>query len=377
MPGEWNALWRRKGRTALTVGGMGCGVLALVLMASLSEHFNLLSSHFRRTYGGRVYVCEKLSFWAGGGILDEDRADEVARQPGVEHVIPLLVAPLDSRGVVVVGLPFVLLGVPARRAKRLWRDPVLAQGRNLVASDEGSRHAVIGSDIAYALRVGAGGRIRAAGGWWTVVGVVARTDSMEDRQMLVSLRSAQRALEREGLLTCLVVTPRPPLRADALADSLKHTVKRLEVIAPSRLRADIDSSLALWQALILACGLLGAVTGALCIIITMAVAVTERSTEIGLKKAIGASAAQIAFDFLGEALLLGLLGWGLGFAGAMVTVKFWNIEFRREGLSLFTVTSRVVWGSATSAVVLAVAAGTVPALYAARLDPIVAMRRRF
>lgn len=376
LPLEWNVLWRKKSRALLTVGGFACGVFALMLMGALSEHFRMLAAHFRDTFEGRVYICEKLSFWAGGGIIDEDKADEVRKVPGVSDVIPAIIGRLQSHRMVVVGLPLVLVGVPPQQSRTLWRGVSLAEGRWLETGDEETMNALLGSDVAYAFNAQPGGRIHALDRDWNVVGILAHTGAIEDRQMLVSLRPGQKALAREGLLTSMVVLPNSSTDAEKLARLLARRQKTLEVIAPSRMREEVENSLRLWQALILGCGIVAAATGTLCIVITMTVAVTERTYEVGLKKAVGASNGQIAMDFLGEAALLGILGWGCGAIASVLFVLFWNHGFRQEGLFLFALTPRVLMTSAGLALGFGLLAGMLPALGAARLDPVTALRRR-
>lgn len=376
IPGEWRGLWRKKGRALLTISGMACGVFALVLMASLSEHFHMLADHFKETFGGRVYVCEKLSFWAGGGIIDEDKADLARRVPGVDEVIPAIIGRLQSHRMVVVGLPLVLVGIPGAQSQTLCRNVPLVEGRWLGAEDDATHNALLGSDVAYAWQARVGGTLHAVDQDWTVVGILAHTSAIEDRQMLVPLRAGQKALSREGLLTSMVVLPSPSQDPERLAKSLQKALPYLEAVPPSRMSQEAESSLRLWRALILGCGLIAAATGTLCIVITMTVAVTERTYEIGLKKAIGASNGQVMADFLSEAALLGALGWAAGAAASAVFVVAWNHGFRQEGLFLFALTPRVLVASAGVAAVFGLLAGSLPALSAARLDPVAALRRR-
>jgi len=355
---------------------MACGVFALVLMGALSEHFRLLTAHFADPFDGRLYVCEKLSFWAGGGLIDEDRAAEAARVDGVSAVVPVVMGRLESNRLVVAGIPFTLVGVPPREASQLWRGGTLSDGRWLNDRDDDHDSAVLGSDVAYAFQVRCGERIHVLERDFLVVGVLAHAGALEDRQMLVGLRTGQRALRREGLLTSLMVTPSAGAPLEALATSLGAALRPLTVVTPSQLAHEAAQSTRLWRALVLACGLIAALTGSLCIVVTMTVAVTERTHEIGLKRAIGASAGQVTAEIMREAGLLAAIGWTAGVAAAATFVWAWNQGFRREGLLLFALTPRVLALSAACALLLGLMAGALPALSAARLDPVAALRRR-
>lgn len=369
-------MWRRRGRTLLTVAGMACGVFALVLMAGLADHFEGLARHFSNSLGGRLYVCEKLSFWAGGGIIDEDKAADAARVPGVGEVVPAIIGRLQPQQVVVVGLPMVVVGVPAAQARRLWDGAPLADGRWLGPEDDGQASTLLGSDVAHAFDARPGSRVHALDRDWTVVGVLAHTGSLEDRQMLVPLRLGQESLGREGLITSMVVKPSAESDITRLAPALRTALPRLEVLEPSRLGNEMESQMRLWRALVLACGLVAAATGTLCVVITMTVSVGERTHEIGLKKAVGASNGQVMAEVLTESALVAVLGWAVGALAAAAFVSLWDVGFRREGLFLFSLSPRVLLGSAGLTLVFGLLAGSLPALSAARLDPVAALRRR-
>lgn len=373
---DWTSMWRRRGRTLLTVAGMACGVFALVLMAAVAEHFDGLARHFTDAFSGRLYVCEKLSFWAGGGIIDEDKAAETAQVRGVGEVIPVIIGRLQSQRMVVVGLPMVLVGVPPAQARRLWHDAPLAEGRMLGIEDEAQAHALLGSDVAHAFGARPGSRLRALAREWTVVGVLAHTGALEDRQMLVPLRLGQEVLGREGLITSMVVTPSASTDLARLAPVLRAALPRLEVVEPARLDDEVENGLRLWRALILACGLIAAATGTLCVVITMTVSVTERTHEIGLKKALGASNGQVVGEVLTESALVAGLGWAVGTLAAAAFVGLWDASFRQEGMFLFHLSARVIGGSAVLTLLFGLLAGSLPALSAARLDPVAALRRR-
>jgi putative ABC transport system permease protein len=107
------------------------------------------------------------------------------------------------------------------------------------------------------------------------------------------------------------------------------------------------------------------------------VSVTERTREIGLRKAVGARPRDILFQFLVEAVVLclagGAIGLGLGyllsFAGTAVLVGL----FEAEGAQA-TVTAGAVMLATGVASAVGICFGFFPAMYAARLDPIQALR---
>jgi putative ABC transport system permease protein len=102
----------------------------------------------------------------------------------------------------------------------------------------------------------------------------------------------------------------------------------------------------------------------------MIISVLERRSEIGLRRALGATKAQIRAQFLGESILLAAIGGIVGvFAGAAATVlyagsKHWDIVIPVEA-----------WmGGIASAILIGAFAGLMPAVRASRLPPTVALR---
>jgi putative ABC transport system permease protein len=112
------------------------------------------------------------------------------------------------------------------------------------------------------------------------------------------------------------------------------------------------------------------VVGGIGIMNIMLVSVTERTQEIGLRKAIGASQQDILIQFIIEAIILaaagGLIGTGLGVGGVMLVGSFTPLQAAVSPTAILIATS--VSGG------IGLFFGVVPARRAAKLDPIVALR---
>jgi len=119
------------------------------------------------------------------------------------------------------------------------------------------------------------------------------------------------------------------------------------------------------------------IVGAIGIANTMIMNVTERTREIGILKATGASNAQVMKIFLTDAAILGLVGGGIGVAlGYLISLVINAVAARYlgEGVLTTTVTPELVLFALTFSLVIGVVAGLYPAYRALRLNPVEALR---
>jgi putative ABC transport system permease protein len=154
------------------------------------------------------------------------------------------------------------------------------------------------------------------------------------------------------------------LRASIFSD-YPQAPNQVDVSQPSSaLVAQADAKSAL-NDLFLGLGAVALLVGAVGVANIMIISVLERRSEIGLRRALGATKGHIRIQFLSEAVLLALLGGGVGVAlGAMSTA----IYAHAKGWQ--TVVPAVAWGGGIgAALVIGAAAGLLPALRAARLSP--------
>ena len=117
--------------------------------------------------------------------------------------------------------------------------------------------------------------------------------------------------------------------------------------------------------LFLGLGAVSLLVGAVGVANIMVISVLERRSEIGLRRALGATRGHVRLQFLSEATLLGLLGGAVGVAaGAGATVAYARAKHWQ------TVIPPVAWaGGLGAAVLIGAIAGLVPALRAARMSP--------
>jgi putative ABC transport system permease protein len=130
----------------------------------------------------------------------------------------------------------------------------------------------------------------------------------------------------------------------------------------------------LFTEITMAAAVLALFIGGLAVINTMIMAVTERVREIGLKKAIGATTGAVMREFLLESSFIGLAGGVIGFALGLGITTLVNATMPASQGAIFLVTPGLAVLCVGFAVALGATAGILPALRAARLDPVTALR---
>jgi putative ABC transport system permease protein len=106
----------------------------------------------------------------------------------------------------------------------------------------------------------------------------------------------------------------------------------------------------------------------------MAMSIAERTREIGIRRAIGGSRARIVRELVIESALIGFIGGAVGLVLGALVVLVVNEAGRSSGTVLFELTLGTAFTAIAFAAVLGAIAGLVPALHAARLDPVTALR---
>lgn len=142
------------------------------------------------------------------------------------------------------------------------------------------------------------------------------------------------------------------------------------VTKPEELLAFTDSILGLLTTVVVAIASISVLVGGVGIMNIMFVTVSERTREIGIRKAIGATNNQILFQFLIESIVLTIFGTAIGFAISVIISSLTRIytDFKPA----ITLESIIV--ASTAAIIFGVVFGIVPAAKAAKKDPIQALR---
>jgi len=380
-------LARRRLRTALTVTGITIGIWALVVFSSMANKVDALVSGGSDYYAGKIVVSDDGFGGIGGQPMRLAQLDALRSIEGVDVVVPTVAMIAQEIQGVSFGMPDQIWGTPVGADEgRETYAPLIATGRSLTADDEGRDVAVLGTTIAAKRAVAVGDTITLHDRPFEVVGILEPTLSTPDVTISVPFTTAQELVHedlpsvvRDGvtaadLATSFTIYPTDDVDDEALAASIEGQFPELTALTGDAYDASVGSSVAMFNSIIVGIGLVSLIVGGLSVINTMAMSVAERTREIGVKRAIGATRRRIIRELMLEAGVIGAIGGLLGVALGALVVVLVNEAGRSSGTVLFELTTNTAVFAFAFSTILGVIAGIVPAWTAARLDPVAALR---
>jgi len=369
----------RKLRASLSALGIAIGVAAIVAVLGLAASSQAqLLAEISRLGTNLLTVTNGQTFTGSIAELPDAAPAMVGQLPGVTNVQYTgtvsdvnayrspLVPSIDTNALSVTAASIGLPGAVGAGVQGSYLNAVTAREPVAVLGYEAAR--LLGID-----RIWPGMRIWVGGQWFYVAGILnsATLAQQLDTSILVGFPAAQKYFGFDGHPSELYVRTVNTQAATTAVDDLlgyqanPESPSEVDVSQPSTaLTAQADAAGA-FDTLFLGLGAVALLVGAVGVANIMVISVLERRTEIGLRRALGATKGQIRIQFLSEAILLALIGGAAGdIAGAICTAAYAHIK------GWPTVIPPEAWaGGLAAAIAIGALAGLLPAIRAARLSP--------
>jgi putative ABC transport system permease protein len=368
----------RKLRAGLSALGIAIGVAAIVAVLGLARSSQAgLLAQIARLGTNLLTVTNGQTFTGGTAELPVTAPGMIGRLPGVTAVqdtgsvasvnayrtpyIPAINTNALTVAAATLGLPHVV-------------GTSIAQGSYLNAATARQPAAVLGAAAAQRLgidRIWPGERIWAGGQWFYVVGILepATLAPEIDSSVLVGFPAAEHYLHFDGhpsQIYLRAITGRVTAVDNLLAAQANpENPSQVNVSQPSAALTAQAEAAGAFDTLFLGLGAVALLVGAVGVANIMVISVLERRSEIGLRRALGATQGQIRTQFLAEAILLAVAG---GAAGVITGSAATAIYAHAKGWAV--VIPPQAWaGGLAAALLIGAAAGLLPAIRAARLSP--------
>ena len=403
-----SALWRNKLRSALTMAGIAWGVASIVLIVAMGDGFKDGQRDRFRQIGENVVIVfngrtEKQVGGRRAGRLIRLDYNDVRDIRAECWLVKRIIAELQSQGRAVSAYnsgTFSLLGVEPEYAE--IRTTPIAQGRffSPLENERAERVAVLGANVRQQLfgdrAVAPGDAVAINGLPFRIVGLMPKKtqdssyNGLDDDKVFIPYSTMVRdaplpdANFHPGIVSDIIYTPASLEKFEEARDQVKRVLARNH-----RFDVDDPSAIFIWDtvenaqlvdeiftSMTIFLGAIAIVTltlGGVGVMNIMLVSVTERTREIGLRKAVGATKMRILADFLAEGILLagcsGLVGW-FGAYGMAALVNQIPKQEMFGGLPVSGATTAIAF---TALGFIAVASALWPAWRAANLTPVEAL----
>ncbi len=387
----WQSMWFHRQRSFLTLLGILIGIASVILLTSIGE-------------GTRVYVLSEFTQFgttlaavnpgrietsgAPGALgvtvnpLTLEDAAALDRIPGVERVAPVVMGAAEvehagrSRNVFVYGV--------TSSSPEVWRMRVRG-GRFIPEMDwrRGAPLAVLGPKLSRELfgdQTSLGRHVRISGQRYLVIGVMQPKGQFLgfdiDDSAYIPVAEAGRLFNRLDLHEIDVLIANSSL-IDTVVGRIKRTLierhnmeEDFTITTQTGMLESLDRIIRIVSLAVGGIGAISLLVGSIGILTMMWISVNERTSEIGLVRAIGATSTQVLLLFLTEAILLSTVGGVLGLVAGIGLAQALHVYL--PALPVSTPVEFVLLALIVSLLV-GVGSGLLPARRAAALDPVVAL----
>lgn len=395
------SLRNAKLRSFLTMLGIIIGVAAVVAILAIGEGVKqavrdqitgVVNANAIAVASGKIAVGKSsgagsASSSLGASTLTQADITALQKVPHIQAVAPIsFISGLVTRGQSTSQSALLLATTPEYAKTQTLK---FEGGRFLESADAKQKVAVLGgatkSDL-FGDADALGQTISIRGNSFKIVGVLETSDSSAsaltggssfDNAVFIPLTTAADITASTPSIIRIIAQVDDAANVTTTADAMRDTLKTshggqddFTVLTQKDLLSTIDAVLDLLTTFIVAIAAISLLVGGIGIMNIMLVSVTERTREIGLRKAIGASSFTVLSQFMIEAVVLSVFGGGLGIAAAMGLAT--AIGKAAKITPVFTLNSILLAVGVSAAV--GIIFGIAPAIQAARKRPIQALK---
>jgi putative ABC transport system permease protein len=375
-------LLRHRTRSVLTMLGIAASVGVLFSVLSFNKGFTEgLSVELERTGLHFMVVpsgCahEVAALVLHGAVipkfLDTEVMEHVTATAGIDLATPILVAQLPDpqRGKIdlIYGVDMSVLSAIKPGWEITGKIP------------EQDNEILLGYEVAQHEKLQPGDQFSSGGGTTLLVaGIVGLTGSQDDAFVYLPIKTAQKLLDQPAAATAIGVKVTDPARMVEITDALTDAVPGIQIVTMGEVMNSISNLAASARALSLAIVLIAILISAVGVMNSILMAVFERTQEIGMMRAVGASRWDIFRIILEETTILslsgGLVGILISILGSRVIEAFVRsvMPFVPSG-NLISFDPGVAAGSVLFIFIIGLCSGIYPALKASKINPVEAIK---
>ena len=376
-------LLRHRTRSFLTMLGIAAAVGVLFSVFSFNRGFEqglarelqATGLHFMVVPSGCAHEVAALVLHGAvtPRFLDAEVIEQVRAVAGVELATPILVAQLPNPDRHRIDLIYGLEMSLVKQIKPDWQ----INGRIPTTPDE----LLLGYEVAAHGKIEPGDIFRYPNldREFTVAGIIGNTTSQDDAFVYMPIKTAQELLDNPNGATAIGAKVSRPEQLGSITRALEEAVPGIQIVTMGQVMNSVANVAASAKSLSLAIALVALVIGAVGVMNSILMAVFERSQEIGMMRAIGASRWDIFQIILKETTILTIGGGLAGIAGAMLGAQLVENFVRRimpymPGGEMMRFDPLLAAGCVLFALAVGLLAGLYPAWKASRINPIEAIK---